>query len=168
MKKFNFPRIARHMLSTHSQLKRVFPSNSLDAIERAIKQCEANHTGEIRFVIETALDCAALFAEQTTRERAIEVFSKVGVWDTEHNNGVLIYVLLADREVEIIADRGIYRKTGIDAWSQICHQIEAAFKQGLFEEGVIQGIRAVGQHLSTHYPASGQKINELPDKPVLL
>ncbi|MFZ6734142.1 TPM domain-containing protein [Undibacterium sp. Ji42W] len=168
MRKLNFLRIAKHMLSMHSQLKRSFPPASLDAIERAIKQCEANHLGEIRFVIESALDCAAVFADQTTRERAIEVFSQVGVWDTEHNNGVLIYVLLAEREVEIIADRGIYRKTGIDEWNQICHQIEAAFKQDRYEEGVIQGIQAVGMHLNTHYPASGENINELPDKPILL
>ena len=168
MKKLNFRRIAKHLLSSQSQLKNVFPAKSLHAIELAIKDNEATHQGQIRFVIESALDCHALFADQSTRERAIEVFSQQGVWDTEYNNGVLIYVLLADREVEIIADRGIYRKTGIDAWNQVCHLMEDAFKQGHYEEGAIKGIQAVGQHLMTHSPANGENKNELPDEPVLL
>ena len=168
MKKFNFQRIAKHLLSSQSQLRRAFPASSLQAIEFAIKESEAIHLGEIRFVIECALDCHALFTDQTTRERALEVFSLQRVWDTEYNNGVLIYVLLAEREVEIIADRGTYSKTGIDTWNQVCHLMEDAFKLGHYEEGAVKGIQAVGQHLMLHYPASGENKNELPDKPVLL
>lgn len=168
MKKLNFQRIAKHLLTGTSSLRKAFPPLSLHAIESAIKESEAAHQGQIRFVIECALDSAALFAGQTARARAIEVFAQLGVWDTEHNNGVLIYVLLADRDVEIVADRGIDRQTPTDTWRQICHVMEAAFKQAHYEDGAVKGIQAVGWHLMAHYPATGENKNELPDKPVIL
>jgi uncharacterized membrane protein len=96
------------------------------------------------------------------------VFSQLHIWDTEQNNGVLIYLLLADRDVEIIADRGVHAKLGQATWEAICQEMEVAFRQGKFEEGVIAGIRSVGAHLSRHYPQVGTKINELSDKPVIL
>ena len=90
------------------------------------------------------------------------------VWDTEHNNGVLVYLLLADRAVEIVADRGIHSKVGSREWENICHNMETAFKQGNYERGVVSGIQAVARHLTKHFPASGAGQNELPDKPVVL
>jgi len=114
------------------------------------------------------LDWKPLMAGQTARERAIEVFTDLHVWDTEHNNGVLIYLLLADRDVEIVADRGIHAKLGQSVWESICKQMEAAFRQGCFEQGVISGINSVGSHLTEHYPQVGSKTNELPDHPVLM
>ena len=110
----------------------------------------------------------ALFQDRTARERAVEVFSQLRVWDTERNNGVLIYLLLADRRVEIVADRGINRDVGPQGWDKICRDMELAFRQGNFEQGVVEGIRAVASHLVRHYPASGGNENELSDKPVML
>jgi uncharacterized membrane protein len=161
-------RIVRHLLATPWQVTRAFPRQSLRAIEQAIAQGEATHSGEIRFAVEGALDGGALFKGQLARQRAIEVFSQLRVWDTEANNGVLIYLLLADRDVEIVADRGIDAKVGAAAWEAICREMEAAFRLGRFEAGVIHGIQAVTRHLAKHFPASGAGRNELADRPVLL
>lgn len=162
----NIKRIARHLLMTRWQLNRAFPRDTLTAIEQAIKTSETAHAGEIRFVVEGALDGAPLFKEQSARERAIDVFAHLRVWDTEHNNGVLIYVLLADRDVEIVADRGIHAKVGAQEWENICRTMEVAFKQANYAEGVLNGIKAVTRHLVEHFPVVGDSQNELPDKPV--
>ena len=145
-----------------------FPSDTLIAIDRAIKASEAAHLGEIRFAVEGALDIVPLFKGQSTRERAIDVFSQLRIWDTEHNNGVLIYLLLADRAVEIVADRGIHAKVGAQEWEKICRKMEIAFQQADYEGGVVRGIQAVTQHLVKHFPLVGDNRNELPDKPVVL
>jgi len=164
----NIKRITKHLLLTHWQVSRTFPSDTLVAIDRAIKASEAAHAGEIRFAVEGALDGTPLFKGQSARERAIEVFSQLRIWDTEHNNGVLIYLLLADRDVEIVADRGIHAKVGLEEWEKICRTMETAFKQANYAGGVVGGIQAVTQHLIKHFPASGAGQNELPDKPVVL
>ena len=153
---------------TDWQVKRAFPPDSLRAIEQAIKASETTHTGEIRFVIEGALETWPLLQGQTARERAIEVFSQQRLWDTEHNNGVLIYLLLADRDVEIVADRKIHALVGSQEWETICRGMETAFRQADFERGVVDGIQAVTRHLVKHFPASGANPNELPDTPMLL
>ena len=158
----------RHLLTGGLAVRRVFPPRALHAIERAIRETEATHAGQIRFAVEASLDFAALRRNQTARERAIEMFSQLRVWDTEHNNGVLIYLLLADRDVEIIADRGIHVRLGSAAWEAICREMEAAFRLGKFEAGVIQGIHAVGGHLQRHFPVKSVTSNELSDKPVVL
>ena len=164
----NIKRIAKHLLLTHWQVNRAFSSETLTAIDSAIKASEAAHVGEIRFSVEGALDGTALFRGQSARERAIDVFSQLRIWDTEHNNGVLIYLLLADRDVEIVADRGIHARVGLEEWEKICRTMEAAFKQENYEGGVVSGIQAVTQHLMKHFPASSADQNELPDKPVVL
>jgi uncharacterized membrane protein len=164
----NIKRITKHLLLTHWQVNRAFPRQTLNAIEQAIKASESAHTGEIRFVVEGALDGTPLFTGQSARERAIDVFSQLRIWDTEHNNGVLIYLLLADRDVEIVADRGIHAKLDLQEWEKICRTMERAFKQANYEGGVVCGIQAVTQHLIEHFPASGTGQNELPDKAVVL
>jgi len=164
----NIKRITKHLLLTHWQVSRAFPSDTLVAIDRAIKASEAAHAGEIRFAVEGALDGTPLFKGQSARERAIDVFSQLRIWDTEHNNGVLIYLLLADRDVEIVADRGIHSKVGSREWESICQAMETAFKQARYEGGVVTGVQTVTQHLVKHFPASGTGQNELPDKPVVL
>ncbi len=164
----NLKRIIKHLSLSHAAMRRIFPRTALDKIERTIAEVEQTHAGQIRFAVEDALDIKPLIAGQSARERAIEVFSQLRVWDTEHNNGVLIYLLLADRDVEIVADRGVHAKLGAAAWEAICQEMEAAFRQGKFEEGVIAGIRSVGKHLAQHYPQVGAKTNELPDQPVLI
>jgi uncharacterized membrane protein len=161
-------RFVRHLLMTRWQVTRAFPRSTLNAIEEAIKASEAAHVGEIRFAIEGALDGSPLFNGQSARERAIDVFSQLRVWDTQYNNGLLIYVLLADRAVEIVADRGIHDKVSSGEWNQVCRQMEAAFKQSNFEGGVVAGLQAVTRHLTVHFPADGQSGNELPDAPVVL
>lgn len=161
-------RIIRHLLQHHWRARRVFPQDVLDRIEQAIKQSEAAHSGQIRFVVEGALDGRPLFRNQHARERALDVFSHLRIWDTAHNNGVLIYLLLADRDVEIIADRGIDAKVGAAGWERICRAMEAAFSAGQFERGAIDGIAAVSRELAKHFPPAGAHPNELPDKPVVM
>ena len=164
----NIKRITQHLLLTHWQVNRAFPRQTLIAIEQAIKASETAHVGEIRFVVEGALDGTALLKGQSAKERAIDVFSQLRIWDTEHNNGVLIYLLLADRDVEIVADRGVHAKVGAQKWENICRSMETAFKQADYEGGVVSGIQAVTQHLTKHFPASGASPNELPDQAVVL
>ena len=160
-------RILNHLLTTHGQVSRAFPRGALNAIEKAIKSSETTHAGEIRFAVEGALDGMPLFKGQSPRERALELFAQLRIWDTEHNNGLLIHLLLADRAVEIVADRGIHAKVGADEWRKVCHQMETAFKQSNYEGGVISGVQAVTQHLVRHFPADVRG-NELPDRPVML
>lgn len=165
----NFARWIRHLCSGQWQVRRVFPARALRAIEDAIRQSERTHGGEIRFAVEAGLDIGALLKNQSARERALEVFSQLRVWDTQHNNGVLIYLLLADHDVEIVADRGIHAHVGVQGWEAICRIMETEFRAGRFESGVIAGIQAVGRHLAAHYPKrGGTGEDELPDQPVVL
>ncbi len=164
----NFKRVMRHLSIGRAAVRRAFSRQTLEAIECAIRQAEARHDGQIRFAVEASLELTPLLAGQTARQRAIEVFSELHVWDTEHNNGVLIYLLLADRDVEIVADRGIHARLGAEVWEVMCQEMEAAFRAGCFESGVLSGIHAVGEHLSRHFPARSDKLNEIPDSPVLL
>ena len=161
-------RILRHFAMTQRQVNRAFPRAALRAIEQAIKASETAHLGEVRFVVEGALDSASLFSGQSARERAIELFSQLRIWDTEQNSGVLIYLLLADRQVEIVADRGVHAKAGPETWAVICGAMESAFKQANFEDGVLQGIHAVTRQLTEHFPGGAGNRNELADKPVVL
>ena len=164
----NIKRVAKHLLATHWRVNRAFTRQTLVAIEQAIKASETAHVGEVRFVVEGALEGTPLFKGQSARERAIDVFSQLRIWDTEHNNGLLIYLLLADRDVEIVADRGIHSKVGSAEWKKICCKMETAFKQSNYEGGVVSGIQAVTQYLTRYFPAASAGRNELPDKPVVL
>src|SRR5262249_57726845 len=110
----------KHVLEDRGREARIFTPQVLARIEQAIKAGEATHSGQIRFVVEGALDGAPLFRDQSARERALDIFSRLRIWDTEHNNGVLIYLLLADRDIEIVADRGINGKVGTEGWEKIC------------------------------------------------
>jgi uncharacterized membrane protein len=158
----------RHLFSGAWRVRRAFPPSAMQAIEAAIRACETSHRGEIRFAVEAGLDIAPLLRGQTARERAIEVFSSLRVWDTERNNGVLIYLLLADHDVEIVADRGIDRRVGFEGWQEICTNMEALLRAGRFEDGVRAGVQAVSGELARHYPPRGDDHNELPDAPVVL
>lgn len=164
----NLKRIIKHLSISQAAMRRHFPPTVLHDIGRTIAEVERTHAGQIRFAVEAALELKPLLAGQSARERAINVFSQLHVWDTEHNNGVLIYLLLADRDVEIVADRGIHAKLGQAVWESVCQEMESSFRQGKFEQGVIAGIRSVGRHLAEHYPQVGAKTNELPDQPVMI
>jgi uncharacterized membrane protein len=161
-------RIGKHLLEHRWRVRRIFPPDVLAAIERAIKAGEATHSGQVRFVVEGALDGAPLFRNQPARERALDIFSHLRIWDTAHNNGVLIYLLLADRQVEIVADRGIDAKVGAAGWEKICADMQTDFKAGKFERGVIKGIEEVSRQLAAHFPKHGAGRNELPDAPVVI
>ncbi len=161
-------RVLRHLFMPPWRVRVAFPAHTLRAIESAIRECETAHAGQIRFAVESALHLHPLLRGQPARERALEVFSHLRVWDTEHNNGVLIYLLLADHDVEIVADRGVHTHVGTAGWEKICREMEVSFRQGKFEEAVLGGIRAVGEHLTRHYPAQGKGRNELDDRPVVL
>lgn len=161
-------RVARHLLAMPGAVERAFPPAAMASIERAIGESETRHTGEIRFAAESALESAALFAGQSARSRAIDVFSQLRVWDTEENNGVLIYLLLADHDVEIVADRGINGKVSPDEWERICRSMEAALSRREFEQAIVSGIGEVSQLLERHYPPRPGGRNELPDKPTIL
>src|ERR1700719_3431981 len=128
-------RIGRHLIEYRWRERRIFTPKVLAAIEQAIKAGEATHAGQIRFVVEGALDGRPLFRNQPARERALDIFSQLRIWDTVHNNGVLIYLLLADRAVEIVADRGIDAKVGAAGWEKICQSMEAEFRARDFSGG---------------------------------
>jgi TPM domain len=161
-------RIARHLAMTHRRVRRAFPERTLAAIDRAIRASEGAHVGEVRFAVEGALEIAPLVRGQSPRARAIEIFSQLRIWDTERNNGVLIYLLFADRAVEIVADRGIHAKVAPREWETICRAMETDFRKAEYEGGVLRGIREVTRHLAAHFPPSGDDRNELPDKPAVL
>ncbi len=144
-------RVSRHLLMTPWRVRKQFPRATLEAIEREIKHSEATHAGEICFVVEGALHGAALYRGQSPRERAIDLFSRLRLWDTEHRNAVLIYVLLADRAVEIVVDRGAHSRVETAEWQSVCRAMESAFGQGRYEAGAVEGIRAVTRHLSRHF-----------------
>lgn len=164
-----FPaRVIRHLACPPWRVKTAFPARTMQAIETAIRESEATHRGQIRFAVEAALDILPLLRDQSARDRAVDVFSLLRVWNTEEDNGVLIYLLLADRDVEIVADRGIASRVAPAEWEGICRRMEHAFRERRFEQGVLEGIRAVGAHLTRHYPGQGRSQNELPDSPVVL
>jgi uncharacterized membrane protein len=164
----NFLRLGRHLATTHFGTRRQFTPQVLDALERAIRECEARHAGEIRFVVETAFDLPELWHDLKPRQRALQLFGQLGVWDTEHNNGVLIYVLMADRVVEIIADRGIARRISQAEWDGACRLMQQHYAAGRYLEGSVGGIQAVGALLGRHFPGKGHAGHELPDQPLLL
>ena len=161
-------RLLRHLLTTRFSTRRHFPPAVRQAIEQAIGDCEARHAGEIRFVVETAFDLPELWHDVAPRQRALQLFGQLGVWDTAHNNGVLIYVLMADRVVEIIADRGIAARVPQAEWAAVCRQMEHHYREGRFREGTIVGILGVGALLGRHFPGKTPGGQELPAQPVLL
>jgi uncharacterized membrane protein len=161
-------RLARHLATDHRAVRKVFPPEALARIEAATTAGERNHAGQVRFVVEAALPLPLVMSRQTPHERALDVFGRLRIWDTEGNSGVLVYVLLADRKVEIVADRGIHREVGQAEWQAICHTMEIAFRNGRFADGAVTGIDAVSALLSRHFPRTGAAINELPDGPVVL
>jgi len=157
----------RHLSATRAGTRRRF-SDAVDAgIAAAIAAAEARSSAEIRFVIETALDIPELWAGVTPRERALQVFSQLRVWDTELRNGVLIYVLAADRDVEIVVDRAAFRISPVE-WEAACKLMEGHFRAGRFEEGAVAGVAAVGELLAREFPARGRDRDELPNQPSLL
>jgi len=164
----NFKRWARHLFIPPWAWWRAFPQATLDSIEAAVRISETRHSGEIRFAIENSLAPGRVWRGVSGRERAIEVFANLHVWDTEHNSGVLIYLLLADHDIEIVADRGIAARVEPEVWEQVAQSMEAAFRNGRFEQGALAGIARISDVLADHFPPTGHNPNELANRPVIV
>jgi uncharacterized membrane protein len=161
-------RALRHLFDFGSA-KRSFPAATLDAIQHAIAASEHRHHGEIVFAVESRLSSRAVLRGNSARQRAHEVFARLRVWDTEHNTGVLVYLLLADHAIEIVTDRGVAREIPEAEWAPICALMQDYFRRGDYEHGAIEGVSAIGELLARHFPATGERNpDELPDRPVLL
>lgn len=164
----NFKRWFKHLFMPPWAWRRAFPQATLDVIEAAIRTSEITHNGEIRFAIENTLSVSRVWRGMTGRERAVEVFSSLRVWDTEHNSGVLVYLLLADHDIEIVADRGIAARVDAAAWEAIAQTMEAAFREGDFECGALAGIGQISALLAAHCPPAGDHPDELANRPVII
>ncbi|NTV94106.1 MAG: hypothetical protein HGA75_01645 [Thiobacillus sp.] len=161
-------RIFRHLAFPDWMHRRKLPEAALARLQAAVAQAEVGHGGEIRVAVEASLGFPALWRGTTARERALEVFSSLRVWDTEENNGVLLYVLLADRDVEIVADRGVARRLAQEEWETICQEMEALFRAGQHEQALTLGAQRVGARLAALYPDTEKTANQLPDRPAVL
>jgi uncharacterized membrane protein len=164
----NLRRIFRHLFLPQWSIGLAFPRRVQQAIEQAIAASEKRHDAELRFAVEAGLPLAALLRGQTSRQRAVEVFSQLRVWDTENNSGVLIYVQLIDRKVEILADRGINALVPQIEWDAICRRIEQSYRKGDFEQGTLAAIEEITVRLARHFPPRETNPNELPNRPVVL
>ncbi len=161
-----FARILKHRWLDESDVRRALDDAALERLEQRVAASERRHSGEIRLCVEAGLPLSYLWRDATPRERALTMFGKLRVWDTEANNGVLIYLLLAERAIEIVADRGVARVVPQDHWQHVVEGMRAAFGGGRFEEGLAQAIDAVHAALARHFPlAEGQpNPNELADR----
>jgi len=161
-------RLMKHLFIWPGIVKQYFPKESMQRIENAIALSERTHFGEICFVVESNLHAFDIVRKVSAKKRAIEIFSKFHVWDTAQNNGVLIYLLLADHDFEILADRGIHHHVGNEGWEQISREMEKHFKRGDFELGVLHGIAKITEHLDRHFPAETKNANELSNAPIVI
>ena len=161
-------RLVKHLFTWPGIVKQYFPKESMQRIENAIAMSERTHFGEICFVVESNLHAFDIVRKVSAKKRAIEIFSKFHVWDTAQNNGVLIYLLLADHDFEILADRGIHHHVGNEGWEQISREMEKYFKRGDFELGVLHGISKITEHLDRHFPADTKNANELSNAPIVV
>jgi uncharacterized membrane protein len=155
-------RFLRHLYCAYWQARRHFPDRAREQIAQAIGQAEAGHNGEICFVVEASLTPRQLLAQTTARERALDLFAELHVWDTAHNSGVLVYLLLADRAVEIVADRGLHPH-GDTCWPQAAERIRRGFQAGDAGAGCIEAVALIGDFLRQRFPTSGPDPDELPN-----
>ena len=162
-------RILRHRWLDESDLARALDDAALARIEQRVAASEKHHSGEIRVCAEAGLPLSYLWRDASARERALAMFGKLRVWDTEHNNGVLIYLLLAEHAIEIVADRGLSRHVPPAEWQAIVQRRGGAFREGRFEDGLTQALEEVSALLVQHFPLAADAVNpnELPDSPDL-
>jgi uncharacterized membrane protein len=161
-------RLFRHLRTTAATGRRVFPPSSLKAVEQAIAEGEKLHRAEVRLIIEASLSAQAVLQGQTPRERARMLFAHYRVWDTEENCGVLIYINLADRQVEIVADRGVGQAVEATEWQALCKGMTQGFAKGEFEQSTIAALAQLNTLLRRLYPDDGSTHNELPDHPMMI
>jgi len=164
----NLARSLKHLIAPHWLTRRAFPAASQEAIGAAVAAAEKRHAGELRFVVEGGLPLAELWRDLSPRARAHDLFARLRVWDTEHDSGVLIYLQLVDRRVEIIADRGIAARVPQGQWDAVCRGMEQSFRRGAYRDGAVAAVQRVGAILAEHFPAGADQDNELPNRPLLL
>ncbi|WP_036164802.1 TPM domain-containing protein [Massilia sp. 9096] len=162
----------RHLLGARARAARAFAPATLDALTEAIAAGERTHRGQVRLILEKALPWPELRAGIRGRRRALALFADHGVWDTEENCGVLVYVNLADHTVDIVADRGIARKVDAATWQAICDGMTAGFARGEHRGATLTALDQVNELLRRHFPVDaaggGAHSNELPDAPLML
>ena len=166
-------RILKHRWQSEQAVHRAIPPDLLKRLGHEVRQGEATHSGEIRVYVEAGLPLSYLWQKASTphitRQRALSMFGKLRVWDTANNNGVLIYLLLAEHRIEIVADRGLNERVAQDTWQEMVRTMRASFKSGDFEGGLTQAVQKVSALLQQHFgidPAQHNP-NELPDEPIL-
>jgi uncharacterized membrane protein len=162
-------RIFKHRWLDESDTRKAIPPAMVERLAQRVAASERRHNGEIRIYVEAGLPMSYLWRGATPRERAVAMFGKLRVWDTEHNNGVLVYLLLAEQSIEIVADRGLTRVVPQGEWQAIVARMGAAFRAGRFEDGLTQALEEVSALLVAHFPLAAGEVNanELPDEPVL-
>jgi uncharacterized membrane protein len=161
-------RALRHWKTSAAEGRRAFPQATLAAIGSAITEGEKTHRSELRLIVEASMPFDAVWAGVSNRRRALALFAELGVWDTEDNCGVLIYVNLAERKVDIVADRNVNRKIDAATWQAVCRTMTDGFARGQFHDSTLAAVAQVNELLRQHFPANGARINELPDNPIML
>jgi len=161
-------RALKHLCTPDFVALKPFPAAALDKLEQAIDRSERTHSGELRFALEAGMEPYDVLRGRTPRDRALELFASLRVWDTEENSGVLIYLQLVDHRIEIVADRGIARKVEQAQWDAICRRMEARFRAGEFEGGALAAVDDITALLQVHFPPGDTNPDELPDRPVVL
>lgn len=163
-----FNRVFRHLFTTQSSVRRLFSQETLAAIETTIASGETLHRAEIRVIIEASLSFSHVFSRITSKQRALELFGRYGIWDTEENLGLLLYINLADRQVRIIADRGIISKILNCEWKRICQALAEQFAKGNFQESTLATLAEINAMLQKEFPQTTPQENQIPDAPVIL
>ena len=161
-------RAVRHVKTSSVHGRRAFPQETLAEIAAAIAIGETTHRGELRLIVEASMPFEAVWADVSNRQRALALFAEHGVWDTEDNCGVLIYVNLAERAVDIVANRNVNRKIDAATWQAVCQTMTDGFARGQFGASTIAAVARVNELLRLHFPANGARANELPDNPIML
>lgn len=165
----DWSRAWRHLVSSHGEARKLFSPDVMARLHAVITEGEATHRGEVRLIVESSLPLRKIRRGLGTRQRALDVFGTFRVWDTEENNGVLLYINVADHKLEIVADRAAARLIGDPTWRTIAATAERSFREGQFERGVAEALHGIQRALETAFPLEGGRpVNELPDQPVLL
>lgn len=168
-KSSRWARLLRHRLWDEADAQRVLPPQALARLAARVAESERSHGGEIRLCVEASLPLSYLWRHASARERAVTQFGKLRVWDTEQNNGVLIYLLLAEHAIEIVADRGLNQRVSAEQWRTVIESLRAALQAGRFEEGLMEAVKAVERLLAQHFPPTTEgPRNELPNAVVVL
>ena len=162
-------RLLKHRWLDDADTRKAIPPDMLQRLKQRVAASENRHSGEIRICVEAGLPASYIWNDSTPRERAVAMFAKMGMWDTDYNNGVLIYLLLAEHAIEIVADRGLSKRVPPEEWQAMVRRMGAAFREGHFEDGLMHALEEVSALLVQHFPlAPGESnSNELPDEPLL-